>query len=119
MAAAVLTSLGVMLAEPALAALTTFEEYAAMTAEQRSELRASTLGQIYDDAVRRGKVRRAECIRLTYVDGRDRDVQLAFARLRGLLDAGIDIHDDESRVEYAIANHIVSECRPPENDESD
>lgn len=90
--------------------LTTFEEYAAMTPEHKNSLRAYVFEILYRDAYSREDDQQVECLKLTYSSGPEEDVRNAHARLLGFLDAGIEIHDEESRVEYAIANHMMKFC---------
>jgi hypothetical protein len=102
--------LGATLATRTTAALTTFEEYSAMDREKRNEVRSNAIWLLYKDAVEREDTKLALCMRRKYVDGPKDVTHRAHARILGLLDAGIEIHEADSRVEYAIANHILAEC---------
>ena len=102
------------LAVPVRAQLATFEEYAAMSIENRSKVRANAWGIIYKNALQKGDTAQAGCLRNSYLieyAGHDK-AALAHARLRGVLDGGIEIRDDDSRVEYAIAHHLAEVCPP-------
>lgn len=92
--------------------LTTFEEYAGMDVEQRAEVVTNAMRLIYAHAVRKEDEKQRRCLRTTYTDGPDLDVQIAHAKLTGILQAGMEIHDEESRVEYAIGHHVLKVCPP-------
>lgn len=104
------TALGVAFVAPTVAALTTFEAYAAMDREHRNEVRSNAVWLLYKDAIERKDATLLHCMREKYVDGPKNDAYTAYARMRGYLEAGVEFHDDDSRVEYAIASHILSEC---------
>lgn len=90
--------------------LTTFEEYAAMTPDQQDVVRGHAMGVIYGQAAREGDISRKQCLITKYLKGPEGQVAMAHARLRGTLEAGIDVHSDKSRVEYLVANHISEVC---------
>ena len=81
-----------------------------MDREKRNEVRSNAIWLLYKDAVEREDIELALCMRRKYVDGPKDVTHRAYARILGLLDAGIEIHEADSRVEYAIANHTLAEC---------
>ena len=96
--------------------LTTFEEYAAMSIEERGEVRGRAMGIVFGQAARLKDEQRKQCLRETFLldFGDKEEVTLAHAKLRGILEAGIKYHDVDSRVEYAIAHHLKEVCPPKE-----
>ncbi len=108
----------VFIAAPAAKAanLTTFEEYAAMTIEQRSAVRAYAMGQVFRRALEQGDEMQDQCMRETFLleYGDNEQVTLAHARLRGRLDAAIENPNPKGRVEYLVAHHAMEVCPPTE-----
>ena len=92
--------------------MTTFETYAAMNSDQRAEVRNNATIAIYKDAALRGDEVQKACLRRIYISGPDLEVQVAHAKLRGLLEAGIENHGETSRVEYRVAHHLDEVCPP-------
>ena len=94
--------------------LTTFEDYAAMTPEQQSSVWVKAAGVVFKDALTRHDEVQVQCLRENFSTayGQEHEVEMAHARLRGWLEAGIEHHDDSSRVEYAVAYHLDEVCPP-------
>mgnify|MGYP000028245573 CR=1 FL=1 len=100
---------------PAQAAkLTTFEEYGRMTKEQRSKVTTYAMGKVWEQAVYQKDEPRKRCIRENYMleHGDRKTVSLAYARLRGRLDASVDNPNPNGRVEYLVAIHLNEVCAP-------
>lgn len=90
--------------------LTTFEEYAAMSPNQQYEVMSHAFGAIYGQAAREGDASRKQCLITNYVRGPEEQVAMAHARLRGTLDAGIEVHNEKGRVEYLVENTLNEVC---------
>lgn len=92
--------------------LTTFEEYAKMTPKQQSDVRSNAGGKIFEQAIRQNNRKRLKCLDQTYLTkyGDPKDVEIAHARLRGIIEAAVMHPDPNGRVEYLIENHMKEVC---------
>lgn len=90
--------------------LTTYEEYAAMTPKEQNVVRGNAMGAVYGQAAREGDISRKQCLITNYLKGPEEQVAMAHARLRGAVEAGVEVHDSEDRVEYLVENVINGEC---------
>lgn len=102
------------------ASLHTFKQYAAMTGRQQNKVRTYAAGVIFKNALTRGDKKQARCLRVKFLSkfGKEMDVQLEHASLRGKIEAEIEIEreavkpDPRKRVEYLVANHLQQVCPP-------
>jgi len=112
----------VFITAPAVKAanLTTFEEYAAMTTEERAVVVGNGMRVMFRQALEQGDTKRDQCMRETFLlkHGDDEQVALAHARLRGRLDAAIDNPNPKGRVEYLVARHALETCPPTKEQET-
>ena len=112
-AATIALTAGVAFTGAALAGgdgLTTFDEYARMKPKQQDTVRSKALGTIYGQAKDQKDVTRAVCILDTYLNGPKDLVAKEHAQLRARLEAGIESHSDDGRVEFSVENHINGKC---------
>lgn len=94
--------------------LTTFEEYAHMTTEERAVVVGNGMRVMFRQALEQGDTKRDQCMRETFLlkYGDDEQVALAHARLTGRLNAAMNNPNPKGRVEYLVARHALETCPP-------
>ncbi len=72
---------------------------------------------MFRQALEQGDEMRDRCMRETFLleYGDDKQVALAYARLRGRLDAAMGNPNPKGRVEYLVARHALETCPPTKN----